>query len=308
MPRKPYQSAGTNTMHIYDVALSFAGEQREYVEAVAKTLRKSGIRIFYDRFEEDRLWGRELISELDRVYRKESRYVVVFISAAYRDKKWARHEFRSILASAFEKREEFVLPVRFDDTDLDGLHPTIAYFDASTVKPTKLAASILNKLPKAPIVPQHALNNELRIWRLVRSKYASEAFSGEAASFVGGHLNHKGSRAVYCASSLCIAILETVFHTELMHDFVAVGAKLYLSMPATVISPTDLPKNRMDNPESMQELGDQWLRSNISAALIIPSKVLPAERIILLNPLHPDYETLTIFSEESVDISGLRMV
>ena len=35
----------------YDVALSFAGEDREYVEAVAQGLKNAGISVFYDRFE-----------------------------------------------------------------------------------------------------------------------------------------------------------------------------------------------------------------------------------------------------------------
>ena len=33
----------------YDIALSFAGEDREYVEAVAESLRVKSIRVFYDR-------------------------------------------------------------------------------------------------------------------------------------------------------------------------------------------------------------------------------------------------------------------
>ena len=33
-----------------DVALSFAGENREYVEEVATVLRASGIKVFYDKF------------------------------------------------------------------------------------------------------------------------------------------------------------------------------------------------------------------------------------------------------------------
>jgi len=43
---------------IFDVALSFAGEDRAYVEAVAAELRKSGLRVFYDAFETTNLWER----------------------------------------------------------------------------------------------------------------------------------------------------------------------------------------------------------------------------------------------------------
>jgi TIR domain len=36
----------------YDVALSFAGEDREYVEAVASSLQQAGVSVYYDRYEE----------------------------------------------------------------------------------------------------------------------------------------------------------------------------------------------------------------------------------------------------------------
>ena len=38
--------------HDYDVALSFAGEQRDYVEQVAVILRANSFSVFYDGFEE----------------------------------------------------------------------------------------------------------------------------------------------------------------------------------------------------------------------------------------------------------------
>ena len=41
----------------YQVALSFAGEQRSYVEEVARHLQEKAIGVFYDGFEKVRLWG-----------------------------------------------------------------------------------------------------------------------------------------------------------------------------------------------------------------------------------------------------------
>ena len=53
-----------NETFIYDVALSFAGEDRKYVEEVASFLKKNKIAVFYDYFEEENLWGKNLISYL----------------------------------------------------------------------------------------------------------------------------------------------------------------------------------------------------------------------------------------------------
>ena len=54
----------------YDVALSFAGEQRAYVEKVAAALRRRGHRPFYDDYEKASLWGKDLYEHLDCVYQK----------------------------------------------------------------------------------------------------------------------------------------------------------------------------------------------------------------------------------------------
>jgi len=41
----------------WDVALSFAGAQRDYVRQVAKALKARGVRCFYDADEQIDLWG-----------------------------------------------------------------------------------------------------------------------------------------------------------------------------------------------------------------------------------------------------------
>jgi hypothetical protein len=57
----------------YDVALSFAGEQRAHVQRVAAALRRRGIQSFYDDYEKAVLWGRELYEHLDWIYQKAAR-------------------------------------------------------------------------------------------------------------------------------------------------------------------------------------------------------------------------------------------
>jgi hypothetical protein len=52
----------------FDVALSFAGEDREYVGTIANQLRARGIRLFYDQYEQVTLWGKDLYEHLDDVY------------------------------------------------------------------------------------------------------------------------------------------------------------------------------------------------------------------------------------------------
>jgi hypothetical protein len=134
----------------YDVCLSFAGEQRTYVSDVADALRASGIRVFYDQYERAALWGKDLYEHLDWVYRKAARYCLVFISSDYAAKVWTTHERRSAQARALEESREYVLPVRFDNTELPGLPPTVAYVSANELTAEELASLTMRKLGPIP--------------------------------------------------------------------------------------------------------------------------------------------------------------
>ena len=54
----------------YNVALSYAGEDRYYVKEVAEILRDSGIKVFYDEFEEASCGGRTFIYFILEIYIK----------------------------------------------------------------------------------------------------------------------------------------------------------------------------------------------------------------------------------------------
>ncbi len=56
----------------YQVALSFAGEQRPYVEEVAHHLAARGIAVFYDEFERVRLWGQNLAEAFHKAFERQS--------------------------------------------------------------------------------------------------------------------------------------------------------------------------------------------------------------------------------------------
>lgn len=136
------------TTYEYDVALSYAGENRDYVEAVASILKQNGMKVFYDKDEdiEIQLWGKDLGDELDRIYRLASEYVVIFISEPYAMKMWTNHERKSALAKALELKREYVLPARFDDAVLDGLRPTVRFVDLRKQPPESFAQMIMRKV------------------------------------------------------------------------------------------------------------------------------------------------------------------
>ena len=135
----------------YDVTLSFASEQRDYVEQVAKQLSSLGISFFYDNYETTNLWGKNLIKYLEKVYYQDSRYCVMFISREYSEKSWTRYECEAIEERNFSQIDkndfqQYILPVRFDDTKIPGIKDSWGYISAQKTTPQELAQMIYEKI------------------------------------------------------------------------------------------------------------------------------------------------------------------
>jgi hypothetical protein len=130
----------------YDVALSFAGEDRSYAERLANYLSVQGVRVFYDDFEKASLWGKNLYEHLYEIYSNKSRYCIMLISEAYVNKMWTVHERRSAQERALQSREqEYILPVRLDKVALPGMPSTVAYLDGK-YGPEEVSRVFLRKL------------------------------------------------------------------------------------------------------------------------------------------------------------------
>ena len=130
----------------YDVVLSFAGEDREYVQKVAECLKSKGVEVFYDKYEESVLWGKDLYTHLDNFYRNEAKFCLMFLSENYAKKLWTRHERESAQARAFRENEEYILPIKLDDTEIPGIRPTIGYLDGRAQSPEDICKATLSKL------------------------------------------------------------------------------------------------------------------------------------------------------------------
>jgi hypothetical protein len=137
-------------MFDYDVALSYAREDRVYVGQVAAQLQQRDIRIFYDEYAAAQLWGNDLYVLLDEVYRKRARFTVIFVSRYYANKPWTQHERQSAQARALTEVGPYLLPVRLDDSELPGLRPTVASIDARNTSIERLAWLIEQKVTTTP--------------------------------------------------------------------------------------------------------------------------------------------------------------
>jgi len=130
----------------YEIALSFAGEDRFFVEQVAHELQSMGVKLFYDAFEQVNLFGKDLSAHLALIYKDQADYCAIFISAYYAHKAWPQFERQHAQARALTQQREYILPIRLDEAEVPGLSPTISYFDARSKTPSAVASILFRKI------------------------------------------------------------------------------------------------------------------------------------------------------------------
>ena len=148
-PTEPEETRDGDHEYEFDVAVSFAGEDRALVDEIVDLAQEHDVRAFYDEDYKVETWGKDLIEYFTDLYQHRARFAIVFISRHYATKVWPRVERRSILARAMNEHAEYVLPVRLDDTELEGLLPTVGYLDARREGVKGIADAIVQKVSGA---------------------------------------------------------------------------------------------------------------------------------------------------------------
>ena len=132
----------------YDVALSFAGEDRSFAKAICVALKREGIKVFYDKDEDVNLWGKDLATRLKEVYCDDSQYCIIILSDSYVNKKWPRLELQHAIRRSIEQKgEDYILPVCLDgfSNEVPGM-PTIGYIPVESTNPKKVVNKFLQKI------------------------------------------------------------------------------------------------------------------------------------------------------------------
>ncbi len=132
----------------YDIAISYASEDREIVEQYAHLLKENNVKVFYDSFEKSDMWGKDLHEGLDDIYRRQAAFCVIFISKRYTEKSWTVRERISALGRAFEEDREYLLPVKLDGTDIPGVLPSVVFVDLRETSIEELVRMTIRKLQK----------------------------------------------------------------------------------------------------------------------------------------------------------------
>ena len=144
------------------------------------------------------------------------------------------------------------------------------------------------------------------VFRIARKEYIQD-LSGRGAELFGGRWNEKGIPALYTSSSLSLAALEILVHTDKSLPPVNMAyAKIYV--PDEMFSMKIL---RLKDDEVPVEYGTKWLKEKRGLMLKVPSVILPYEYDhefnLILNPQHEDYKK--VFVAEVHDFSfDVRLV
>src|SRR6266700_6719364 len=138
----------------FDVAISYASEDRAQARAVAAALIERNVTCFYDEYFQAHLWGENLYTKLTELYQQKARYCVIFCSQHYAKKVWTRHELEAAQARALQENEAYILPIRLDETPIPGLLPTLAYLRWPKDSVETIADNVMIKLGRTPYVPR----------------------------------------------------------------------------------------------------------------------------------------------------------
>ncbi len=235
----------------FQVAISFAGAQRDYAEALTNALQARGVAIFYDNLFRHELLGENLSEKFHDVFSDQSDYVVMLISKDYVERVWPRYEGRIALNRAMNQEGAYILPMRFDDTVVKGLLPTIHYETASKTNPQQFAALICRKLAIPPPAKDYAVAAPQ-----ITSLIADIAFDYEG--FNGRYVLGKGEMAfdTEWTTGSNTSIQSSARGENIRGVAVAVGAK----------SLSDI------DDASTYDFSSTWRRPNIGEYLILRNK------------------------------------
>jgi hypothetical protein len=113
----------------YDVALSFAAEDRAVAKEFADLFRAKTMRVLSDEFQSIELGSSDFVTHIAELYRTKARYCVMFISQHYPLKKWTESVRTAAQQHALRDANEYLIPIQLDHTEVPGIREAASYRD-----------------------------------------------------------------------------------------------------------------------------------------------------------------------------------
>lgn len=133
------------------------------------------------------------------------------------------------------------------------------------------------------------------LWRIAveAPTYTANDMTGTGAKITGGRWNNAGTPMVYTSVNIALATLETL-------SYLRAGSLPFNRYLVRVDVPDEVWARREEmNPLpggwdaipsglTSRKAGDDWIASNRSPLLVVPSVIVPDEHNILIHPAHPE--------------------
>ena len=146
----------------------------------------------------------------------------------------------------------------------------------------------------------------MELFRITRSKYVSD-LSGKGAYERGGRWNSTGRFALYTAQSRSLAMVESVFYLSDMPPENEYKVAVLYVPDDTFVQPVDiqqLKNNWREDQQYTRQFGDNWLKSQSSLLLRVPSVIVKSEYNYIVNPQHELFPRLTLVDIEPFSFDG----
>ena len=181
----------------YDLAFSFAGEHRQYVEQVKVACEALKLSVFYDRDKTNEWWGNNFLVEQRKIY-ISARYFVPFISSEYFSKSIPSDEFETALAEGLNRQDDYILPVMMGDHKAppERLPSTTHYLRAENYSPAELAQELHTKVGGVQQDPQSlgeivSRATDLRMPRITPSNFSRHREANALLGYLGEQIRKK---------------------------------------------------------------------------------------------------------------------
>jgi RES domain-containing protein len=134
----------------------------------------------------------------------------------------------------------------------------------------------------------------VKIYRLALARYASDkrqVFSGLSGFVVDGRWHSRPRLLDYASQSVSLAALERLVHYKRL-DGLAPHVFCSADLPEPCILRLKSPPsgwNALESASAVRKVGNGWHDEMKSAALMVPSAIIPGEFNFLINSRHPDW-------------------
>jgi len=139
------------------------------------------------------------------------------------------------------------------------------------------------------------------VYRIAKQKYIKD-LTGIGAKTVGGRWNPKGVAVLYTSTTAALSVLEVLAHLPAAYfpDNMAIATIELPDELTTSIDIKQLPKdwNKIPPSTGIQHFAMNWISENTHLGLKVPSIIVPREQNLLINPLHPDFNSVKLIEIE----------